>query len=321
LIENTVNPLLDIDTNFYHYVSARSKAHALKSDTHLIGGKLDYAFDGDSEYKQKIGSMFGISKVFKPVYNFINENYRMMYGSSAKAGSLKFSGAYEATVKCAERLKMVLPVVCILASSEKKIYSLEGEGISEPCVVLTSGLAECGDDRLLKFLIGRELGKIQNGHCLYRQTASFYGLAGVDSDRRETLTDNNIKNALIEWCRLSDITDDRAGIISLDDPADYVKVALKSLTYGFTGIYPAEVLSETLINDSYEKIHFTPARSISLGSDVSSLMRRLYCGLEFINCEVLYNRRTDATPTVQHLVNKQAMEIRCAIISERGTRQ
>jgi hypothetical protein len=321
LIENTVNPLLDIDTNFYHYVSSRSKAHALKSDTHLIGGKLDYVFDGDSECRQKLGSMFGISKILKPVYGFINENYRMMYGSSAKAGSLKFSAAYEATVKCAERLKMVLPVVCVLASSEKKIYSLEGEGINEPCVVLTSGLAECGDNKLLKFLIGRELGKIQNGHCLYRQAAAFYGLAGIDSDRRETITDTNIKNALIEWCRLSDITADRAGIISLDEPADFVKIALKSLSNGFTGIYTPEVLSETIINDGYEKLHFTPARSISLSSDVSSLVRRLYCGLEFINCEVLYNRRTDATPTVAHLVNKQAMEIRCVIISEGGVRQ
>ncbi|MDR0974335.1 MAG: hypothetical protein LBL80_01440 [Ruminococcus sp.] len=320
MIEAINNPLFDIDTNFYHYVSARSKAHALKSDSHLIGGKLDYAFDGDTEYRQKLGGMFGMTKVLKPVFAYIGETYRMAFGSSAKAGSLKFSAAYEVTVKCAERLNMVLPTVCVIATSEKIIYSLESENINEPCIVISSGLAECGDEPLLKFLIGRECGRIQNAHCLYKSAAVIYGLAGNDSDRRETLTDTNIKNSLAQWYRLSDITCDRAGIISLDEPSDYVKTALRAISVGITGIYKDENLSAEKIIDGYEKIHFTPARSISLDSSYSDLYRRLCCGLEFINCEVLYNRRTDAHPTVSHLVNKQAMEVRCVIISEGGVK-
>ncbi|MDR0987061.1 MAG: hypothetical protein LBL98_05155 [Ruminococcus sp.] len=320
MIETRTNPLFDIDTNFYHYVSARSKAHALKSDSHLIGGKLDYAFDGDTDYRQKLGGMFGMTKVLKPVFPYIAETYRMAFGSSAKAGSLKFAAVYEISVKCAERLNMVLPMVFVLATSNNIIYSLEGENIAEACIVISSGLAECGDEKLLKFLIGRECGRIQNAHCLYKSAASFYGLTGTDSDRRETLTDTNIKTALSGWYRLSDITCDRAGIISLDDPSDYLKVALRAISIGLTGIYKPENLTEDSVIDGYEKIHFTPARSISLDSSCSDLYRRLCCGLEFINCEVLYNRRTDAHPTVSHLVNKQAMEVRCVIISEGGVK-
>jgi hypothetical protein len=317
---NNINPLLEIDTNFYHYVSARSKSHALKSDAHLIGGKLDYAFDGDTDTRQKLSGMFGFNKAMKPVFSYIGERYRLAFGSSAKAGSLKFPVAYEAAVRVSERLGMPLPVVCVLAGSGKYIYSIEGEGSAEPCIVMSAGLAEDTDEELLKFLIGREAGRLQNAHTLYKSAAEVYGVAGKDSDRRETLTDTNMKNTLAEWYRLSDITCDRAGIIALDDPAAYVKVVLRSLSAGFTGIYPEEKLTSARINDMYDKIHFTPARSIALGEDVSMLARRLFCGLEFINCEVLYKRRTDAQPLVSHLVNKQAMEVRCVIIAEGGAR-
>jgi hypothetical protein len=317
---SALNPLLEIDTNFYHYVSARSKSHALKSDAHFIGGKLDYVFDGDIEYRQKINSMFGITKVLKPVFGYIGERYRMAFGSSAKAGSLKYPLAYEAAVKVSERLGITLPVVCVLANSKKFIYSLEGENIAEPCIVISAGLAEDSDADLLKFLIGRECGRLQNNHTIIKSAAEFYGVAGINSARRETLTDTNIKNALAEWYRLSDITCDRAGIIALDDPTAFLPVILRSLSDGFTGVYEEERIAVSEISDLYEKIHFTPARSISLGQNVSALRRRILCGLEFINCEVLYNRRTDTHPTVPHLVNKQAMEVRCVIISEGGAR-
>jgi hypothetical protein len=319
-LSEVTNPLLDIDTSFYHYVSARSKSHVVKNEAHLIGGKLDYVFDGDAEYRQKLSNMFGINKILKPVFGYVGEKYRISVGSAARAGSLKFSDAYEITVKAAERLGMILPVLCVLARSDNVIFSLDGEGIAEPCIVISSGLADSSDEELLRFLIGRECGRIQNGQCLYRCAAEFYGIAGRDSDRRETMTDTNIKRTFAEWYRLSDITCDRAGIISLDNPSNYVEVMLRALSGGITGIYSPEKLSAEIIEAGYEKIHFTPARSITLGMNVSPLVRRFYCGMEFINCEVLYNRRTDAHPTIQHLVNKQAMEVRCVIISEGGVK-
>jgi hypothetical protein len=312
--------LLEIDTSFYHYVSARSKSHATKTDAHYIGGRPDYIFDGDAEYRQKLSNMFGINKVLKPVFGYVTEKNRASVGGSVRAGSLKFSVAYESAVKAAERLGMILPVVIVIARSDSIIFSLEGDGISEPCIVLSSGLAETTDEDLLRFLIGRECGRIQNGHCLYQAAAQFYGLAGKDSDRRETLTDTNIKHAISDWYRLSDITCDRAGIIAMDNPANYVSVMLHALSLGITGIYSPEKLTAETIEAGYDRVHFTPARSIALGTSVSPLVRRIYCGMEFINCEVLYNRRTDAHPPIQHLVNKQAMEVRCVIISEGGVK-
>jgi hypothetical protein len=314
------NPLLEIDTSFYHYVSARSKSHAVKTDAHLIGGKPDYVFDGDAEYRQKLSNMFGVNKILKPVFGYIGEKYRVSLGGAVKAGSLKFAAAYEITVKTAERLGMILPVLCVFARSDSIIFSFDGEGVSEPCIVISSGLAENADPELLRFLIGRECGRIHNGQCLYRAAAEFYGFAGKDSDRRETLTDTNIKHAFSQWYRLADITLDRAGIIALDDPTAYVGVLIKALGLGLTGIYSPEKLTAEIIETGYDKIHFTPARSISLDSSVSPLVRRFYCGMEFINCEVLYNRRTDAHPSIQHLVNKQACEVRCVIISEGGVK-
>ena len=64
----------------------------------------------------------------------------------------------------------------------------------------------------------------------------------------------------------------------------------------------------------YETLHITPARSISLDDTWNSLERRVFAGMEFLNCEILYNWRSNIEKLDIHTVNKQALEIRCEII-------
>ena len=64
----------------------------------------------------------------------------------------------------------------------------------------------------------------------------------------------------------------------------------------------------------YETLHITPARSIVIPLECNAVDKRILAGLEFLNCEILYNWRGDLSKEDIHTVNKQALEIRCEII-------
>ncbi|MDR0991523.1 MAG: M48 family metalloprotease [Ruminococcus sp.] len=306
------NPLLEIDTDFSHYVAARTKSGTAKQN--LLGGKLDYIFDSDVDCRRKLNNMSGINKVMKPVFPFITERYRTVVGSAARAGALKYGDAYKIMEICASRLGVAVPSLFVTVnSSEYRAYSFDGGDISEPCIVITSAVAESLSKDEIAFLIGRECGRIQNGHSVFKYAAAYYGQAGADSDRRDTITDTGIKNVLRQWLRYSDVTCDRAGIICMDSPDKYAEAVLSSRREGNLGLYPEEKISAPEMKKLYEKVHFTPARSINIGADVSELKRRILCGMEFISCEVLYSRRSDL-PSAPHTMNKQGLEVRCDII-------
>jgi hypothetical protein len=306
------NPLLEIDTDFSHYVAARTKSGTSKAN--LLGGKLDYIFDADVDCRRKLNNMSGINKILKPVFPYITERYRTVIGSAARAGALKYGDAYKTLETCAGRLGVAIPSLFVTVNStEYKAFSFDGGDISEPCIVITSAVAENMNKDELAFLIGRECGRIQNGHSLLKYAAVLYGQAGADSDRRDTITDTGIKNVLRQWLRYSDVTCDRAGIICLESPEKYAETVLSVRREGNLGLYEAEKITAPEMKAMYDKLHFTPARAISLGDDVSELKRRIICGLEFISCEVLYTRRPDLT-AVPHTMNKQGLEVRCEII-------
>ncbi|MDR0946216.1 MAG: hypothetical protein LBM87_00515 [Ruminococcus sp.] len=307
-----VNPLLEIDTDFSHYVGARRQS--VRSEF-LVDGKLDYVFDADSQTRNKLSGLSGVGKFLKPVNPYIGEKYRKVLSSSTKAGSLKYPESYAAVLKCATRLSIGVPTLFVtINSSEYKAFSLEGDGIPEPCIVITSAAAENFSEEELLFILGRECGRIQNEQTLLRCTAEFYGLAGIESDRRSTLTDSAIKNVLKRWYRYSDITCDRAGIICLNNPVNFLDVLKSTREKGITGIYENEIIDSAKIRPEYDTLHFTPARSITLGDSVSTLKRRMFCALEFASCEILYSRRSDLQRAGLHLINKQALEVRCEII-------
>jgi hypothetical protein len=306
------NPLLEIDTDFAHYVAARTKSGTSKAN--LLGGKLDYIFDADNDCRRKLNNMSGINKVLKPVFPYITERYRTVIGSAARAGALKYGDAYKMLEVCAGRLGVAVPSLFVTVNStEYKAFSFDGGDISEPCIVITSAVAENMNKEQLAFLIGRECGRIQNGHSLLKYAAVYYGQAGAESDRRDTITDTGIKNVLRQWLRYSDVTCDRAGIICLESPDNYLESLLTSRQKGILGMYDEEKITSSEMKKVYDKLHFTPARAISLGSDTSELKRRILCGLEFISCEVLYSRRPDLG-SAPHMMNKQGLEVRCEII-------
>ena len=316
LLDN--NPLLDINTSFTYYLKARTRDFK----SHMVGGALDYAFDADYSMRQKIHSLPGWNKLYKALITTdIPAKIKKLFHTTSVAGSLKFPEIYEATKKCAERLEMSVPTVYVKNESDgRQIYSISIEGY-DPCIVITSDLETVCSPAELKLLIGCECGRIQNNHCIYNMAAPYLGLKKEegfippDESQSENIS-RQMEYTLAEWVRLADVTSDRAGIICCDEPEKFPELFASLKTKGIKDYYgrKGSIINLEKLVKNYETIHITPARNITIDPTSTLSMRRFYAGLEFLNCEILYNWRSDLNKTEIHTVNKQALEVRCEII-------
>lgn len=310
------NPLMDIDTSFAAYLNARTRSYK----DHIVGGMMDYAFDADFSVKQKITAFSGWSKVYKNLTGRdIPNKVKRIFQSTDIAGSMKYAELYNAVNVCAERLQISVPTVYVRnAPSKCEIYSVAAEDV-EPFIVATSGLAEVCSKEELRFLIGCECGHIQNNHCIFNMAAPYFGISFSDEQEEPKPSESDssamqIASTISEWLTLSDVTSDRAGIICLSDPQEYPMIMTGIHSKGIFSHYPKECLALEELMKQYETLHITPARSIVIPPECNAVDKRILAGLEFLNCEILYNWRGDLSKEDIHTVNKQALEIRCEII-------
>lgn len=305
------NPLLDIDTNFNAYLSARTRTFK----DHMVGGRMDYAFDADFSLRQKFTTHSGWNKIYKNLVSTeIPNKFKRVFQTASEAGAMHFPEAFDAARVCAERLKIKMPNVFVRNSSKLEIYTLSAEGTS-PAIVLTSALCEACTKEELRFLIGCECGHIQNNHCIYYMAAPNFGVI-MDNDMIVEESSKPVSTAMIDWITLSDITADRAGIICCNDPKNYASIMAGIRSKGISDVYSRLECGYDYdrVMKMFETLHFTPARNINLDDSWSRLEKRVFAGMEFLNCEVLFNWRDDIDKTDVHTVTKQALEVRCEII-------
>ena len=309
------NPLLDINTSFAAYLTARTRSYK----DHLVGDTMDYAFDADFSVKQKITTFSSWPKVYKSlVSKEIPNRVKRIFQTADIAGSLKHAEVYDAVKICAERLQISVPTVYVRNAPNKyEIYSISSESV-EPFIVVTSGLAEVCTREELRFLIGCECGHIQNRHCIVKMAAPYFGVSNLDNAAEYKASDNDtsfkqLSSAITEWIKLADITSDRAGIICLNNPQEYPVIISSIQSKGISNSYRNDVNLEELMK-VYDVLHITPARNIVIPPNCTAIDKRILAGLEFLSCEILYNWRSDLSRADVHTVNKQALEVRCEII-------
>lgn len=308
------NPLLDIDTNFTAYLASRTRTFK----DHMVGGRIDYAFDADFSLRQKFTTHSGWNKIYKNLVSTeIPNKFKRVFQTANEVGAMHFPEVYDAAKVCSERLKIKMPSVYVRNSSKVEIYTLSAEGTS-PAIILTSALCEACSKEELRFLIGCECGHIQNNHCIYYMAAPNFGVV-MDNDIVNPIVEENNKmtsSAMLDWITLSDITADRAGIICCNHPKDYAATMASIRSKGIVDIYSRTScgLDYDRVIKMFDTLHFTPARSINLDDSWSRLEKRVFAGMEFLNCEILFNWREDLDKTDIHTVTKQALEVRCEII-------
>ncbi len=106
-------------------------------------------------------------------------------------------------------------------------------GMDQPFIILNSGTVLILNDDELSFILGHEVGHIMSGHVLYRtmmvlliQLASL-GFPIVGLAARAVLM------GLLEWSRKSELSSDRAGLLSIQD-ADVAMSAMMKMAGGGT---------------------------------------------------------------------------------------
>jgi Zn-dependent protease with chaperone function len=111
--------------------------------------------------------------------------------------------------------------------SQTPIVNAGAYGMDEPFIILNSGTIWLLSDDELAFVLGHELGHIMSDHVLYRtmtvlliQLASM-GFPIVGLAARAVLV------ALLEWYRKSELSSDRAGLLSIQDPQTAMMAMLK----------------------------------------------------------------------------------------------
>jgi len=111
--------------------------------------------------------------------------------------------------------------------SQDPIVNAGAYGMDEPFIILNSGTNALLDDDELKYILGHELGHIVSGHVLYRtmmvllvQLAQF-GFPIVGIAARVILV------GLLEWSRKAELSCDRAGLLSVQDPEVVMRTMLK----------------------------------------------------------------------------------------------
>jgi Zn-dependent protease with chaperone function len=103
-------------------------------------------------------------------------------------------------------------------------------GGDEPFVVLTSELVDTLQEDELRFVIAHELGHVKSGHVIYHNLARYlaWGAATVSQSTLGIgglLANATLGPTLYAWCRRSEFTADRAGMLGCQDR----RVALKAM--------------------------------------------------------------------------------------------
>lgn len=139
----------------------------------------------------------------------------------------------DALVKeCARVLGVTAPTVIVRNAPETRAYLVATD--KETLLVMTSGLLKLYDNSEdeLRFVVGRELGRIKCEHLKIRRAA--YGLLAATQAINRTVVPAEAQSVLptlfagrlLTWSRESEISVDRAGLICCGSP----KTAVASLT-------------------------------------------------------------------------------------------
>ncbi len=145
-----------------------------------------------------------------------------------------------AVAECASTLGVARPVVYVRNDPYTRIYAVRANNRHH--LVLTSGLLKLYEKRPqeLKFIVGRELGHVLCEHLELRNNS--YGILSalkainvvVVPDKYQDVLPTLALGRLFTWCRESEFSADRAGLLCCGDP----KVAYEAIMRLQHGLNP-----------------------------------------------------------------------------------
>jgi Zn-dependent protease with chaperone function len=184
---------------------------------------------------QTLRAIPGVDDVIRKVLGFFGERgFRLIFQANAvRVGPNQFPD-----------LDRMLTEVCETLDWDKRpelfvtqtpMVNAGAVGVDEPFIVLNSGALSVLTDDQIKVIIGHELGHIMSDHMLYRTimlVIMMFGLRNLPFLAGIALMP--IQLALLEWSRKSELSCDRAGMLSTQDRDASLSTFLKLAGGGST---------------------------------------------------------------------------------------
>lgn len=192
-----------VDFDFQRYVARRKGARAAQ-----VREGAAYAYPGDVRLLRTLDRLRPVQLALEEAGRLWKSGARAeVLGPAARALAPRFERVQQAARRCAEILHIDVPAVQIVPQPGG-VITLGTE--EETYIVLAQGLLDQLSDGELLDVLGRECGRIQNGHVPFR-TALHYATHNASTLVRWAVRPATL--TLEAWARRADITADRAGLL------------------------------------------------------------------------------------------------------------
>ncbi|MDW7692965.1 M48 family metallopeptidase [Flammeovirgaceae bacterium SG7u.111] len=113
--------------------------------------------------------------------------------------------------------------------SQNPFFNAGAIGMDNPFIVVNSGLVDVMDDMEIMGVLGHELGHIKSGHVLYKTLLNFMVMISAFTLQipLSGLAIAGIIAALKEWDRKSELSADRAALLTVQNPEVSVQMLMK----------------------------------------------------------------------------------------------
>ncbi|NJD09993.1 MAG: M48 family metallopeptidase [Gemmatimonadetes bacterium] len=195
----------------------------------------------------------GFDLVLRKLFGLFGERpIRLAFqANGVKVGPHQYPQLWERYLEVCQTLDVKEPYDLFV--SQTPLVNAGAYGMDRPFIVLNSGSLTLLEGDEVSYLLGHELGHILSGHVLYRtmivlliQLAQL-GFPVVGLAARAILV------ALLEWSRKAELSSDRAGLLTVQNP-DAVLTGFMKLAGGVPGMESALDLNEFMTQaEAYRK--------------------------------------------------------------------
>ena len=189
---------------------------------------VSWEHPADRAALQALRAVPGFDEVVKKVVGFLGERgIRLLFQANAvRVGATQFpklNALYTdvlTTLDWKERPDLFV--------SQTPFVNAGAFGMDKPFIVINSAALTLLDDDETRVLLGHELGHVMSGHALYRtMTVLLLNVSLGFLPFLAGLVILPIQLALLEWYRKSELSSDRAGLLSTQDATASMRMFLK----------------------------------------------------------------------------------------------
>ncbi len=168
----------------------------------------------------------GFDTVLKTLFGIFGEKpIRLAFQANAvKVGPKQFPEIHELYVEVLRTLDQPHHELFV---SQTPLVNAGAYGMKKPFIVLNSGAVRLLNRDEMVFLLGHEVGHIMSGHVLYRtMTVLLLHLAQMGFPI-VGLAARAVLVGLLEWMRKAELSSDRAGLLTGQDPETALRALMK----------------------------------------------------------------------------------------------